>query len=63
MDLLLLWYVYLFYFIFVILFFIIIQVWEGLNVISVGRKMLGATDPAKSEPGTVRGDYAIVTGR
>jgi nucleoside diphosphate kinase len=62
-DLLLLWYVYLFYFIFIILFFIIIQVWEGLNVISVGRKMLGATDPAKSEPGTVRGDYAIVTGR
>jgi len=25
--------------------------------------MLGATDPAKSEPGTIRGDYAIVTGR
>ncbi len=39
------------------------QVWEGLNVITVGRKMLGATDPAKSDPGTIRGDYAIVTGR
>ena len=39
------------------------MVWEGLNAVSVGRKMLGATDPAKSEPGTIRGDYAIVTGR
>jgi nucleoside-diphosphate kinase len=39
------------------------MVWEGLNVVSVGRKMLGATDPAKSDPGTIRGDYAIVTGR
>jgi nucleoside-diphosphate kinase len=42
---------------------VVAMVWEGLNVISVGRKMLGATDPAKSEPGTIRGDYAIVTGR
>jgi len=25
--------------------------------------MLGATNPANSEPGTIRGDYAIVTGR
>ena len=34
-----------------------------MNVINVGRKMLGATDPAKAEPGTIRGDFAIVTGR
>jgi len=39
------------------------MVWEGANVISVGRKMLGATNPANSEPGTIRGDYGIVTGR
>ncbi|CAF0879579.1 unnamed protein product [Adineta steineri] len=39
------------------------MVWEGLNVISVGRKMLGATDPSKAEPGTIRGDFSIVTGR
>ena len=39
------------------------MVWEGLNVVTVGRKMLGATDPAKSEPGTIRGDFGIVTGR
>lgn len=34
-----------------------------MNVITVGRKMLGATNPANSEPGTIRGDYGIVTGR
>ncbi|CAF0866298.1 unnamed protein product [Rotaria sordida] len=42
---------------------VVAMVWEGLNVITVGRKMLGATDPAKSDPGTLRGDYGIVTGR
>ena len=42
---------------------LLVQVWEGLNVITVGRKILGATDPAKAEPGTIRGDFGIVTGR
>ncbi|CAF2490506.1 unnamed protein product [Rotaria sp. Silwood2] len=42
---------------------VVAMVWEGLNVITVGRKMLGATDPAKSDPGTIRGDFGIVTGR
>ncbi|CAF3898842.1 unnamed protein product, partial [Rotaria sp. Silwood2] len=42
---------------------VVAMVWEGLNVVAVGRKMLGATDPAKSEPGTIRGDFGIVTGR
>ncbi|CAF4069696.1 unnamed protein product, partial [Rotaria magnacalcarata] len=42
---------------------VVATVWEGTNVITVGRKMLGATDPAKSEPGTIRGDFGIVTGR
>ncbi|CAF3134671.1 unnamed protein product [Rotaria socialis] len=42
---------------------VVATVWEGVNVITVGRKMLGATDPAKSEPGTIRGDFGIVTGR
>jgi len=42
---------------------VVAMVWEGLNVVSVGRKMLGATNPANSEPGTIRGDFAIVTGR
>ncbi|RVW43130.1 Nucleoside diphosphate kinase IV, chloroplastic/mitochondrial [Vitis vinifera] len=28
-----------------------------------GRKLIGATDPQKSEPGTIRGDLAVVVGR
>jgi nucleoside-diphosphate kinase len=39
------------------------MVWEGEGVVKYGRKIIGATNPANSEPGTVRGDYAIVTGR
>eukprot|EP00916_Digyalum_oweni_P008542 GHVL01014304.1.p1 GENE.GHVL01014304.1~~GHVL01014304.1.p1 ORF type:complete len:136 (+),score=14.71 GHVL01014304.1:82-489(+) len=39
------------------------MVYEGKNVVKVGRKLLGATDPADSEPGTIRGDYAIDIGR
>ena len=34
-------------------------VFEGENVIELIRKALGATDPAKSEKGTVRGDFGI----
>ncbi|RDY10940.1 Nucleoside diphosphate kinase IV, chloroplastic/mitochondrial [Mucuna pruriens] len=39
------------------------MVWEGQGVISYGRKLIGATDPQKSEPGTIRGDLAVVVGR
>jgi len=39
------------------------QVWEGQGVITYGRKLIGATDPQKSEPGTIRGDLAVVVGR
>jgi len=38
-------------------------VWEGRNVVSTGRKIIGATNPAASEPGTIRGDFAIEIGR
>lgn len=34
------------------------MVWEGENVISVARLMMGATNPEQSAPGTVRGDYS-----
>ncbi len=36
---------------------------EGKNAVSVVRGTMGATDPAKSGPGTVRGDMAIDMGR
>jgi len=39
------------------------MVWEGSNVVKMGRKMLGATKPQESEPGTIRGDYCIDVGR
>merc|ERR1712195_372313 len=35
------------------------MVWEGDNVVLTGRKMLGATKPSDSEPGTIRGDFCI----
>ncbi|CAA2991824.1 nucleoside diphosphate kinase [Olea europaea subsp. europaea] len=39
------------------------MVWEGKNVVTTGRKIIGATNPADSAPGTIRGDYAIDIGR
>jgi len=39
------------------------MVWEGKDVVRMGRKMLGATNPLDSEPGTIRGDYCIEVGR
>ena len=38
------------------------MVWEGLDAVKTGRKMLGATNPLASEPGTIRGDYALQVG-
>jgi len=42
---------------------VVAMVWEGKNVVSTGRKIIGATNPAESAPGTIRGDYAIMVGR
>ncbi|GJQ70691.1 putative NDK protein [Trypoxylus dichotomus] len=39
------------------------MVWEGLNSVKTGRVMLGATNPADSAPGTIRGDLCIQVGR
>ncbi|KAK4338511.1 hypothetical protein RND71_042998 [Anisodus tanguticus] len=36
---------------------------NGERVIRYGRKLIGVTDPQKSEPGTIRGDLAVVVGR
>jgi len=35
---------------------------EGPDAISLCRKVMGATRPSESEPGTIRGDFAIDTG-
>jgi len=42
---------------------IVAMVWEGLNAVKTGRVMLGATNPADSAPGTIRGDLCIHVGR
>ncbi|RYR62567.1 hypothetical protein Ahy_A04g020247 [Arachis hypogaea] len=39
------------------------QVWKGEEVITYGRKLIGATDPQKSAPGTIRGDMVVNVGR
>ena len=42
---------------------IIAAVLEGSDAVEVGRKTIGATNPAEAEPGTIRGDLALETGR
>lgn len=42
---------------------IVAMCWEGSNVVQCGRALLGATNPAESAPGTIRGDLSIETGR
>ncbi|XP_057293919.1 nucleoside diphosphate kinase B-like [Hydractinia symbiolongicarpus] len=39
------------------------MVWEGKDVVKQGRAMMGETDPLKSKPGSIRGDYSIDLGR
>jgi nucleoside-diphosphate kinase len=39
------------------------MVWQGKEAVSTGRKMLGATNPLDSAPGTIRGDFCIEVGR
>jgi len=39
------------------------MVWEGPNAIKAVRQTMGATNPLQAEPGTVRHDYALMTGR
>ena len=38
---------------------IIAAVFQGDKVVDVSRKIMGATDPAKAETGTIRGDFGL----
>ncbi len=38
---------------------IVAMVWEGPGAIATVRQTMGATDPAKAAPGTIRGDLAV----
>jgi len=42
---------------------IVAMVWEGEDVIASGRKLMGATKPKDSAPGTIRGDLCVNMGR
>lgn len=39
------------------------KAWEGVGVVASARKLIGKTDPLQAEPGTIRGDLAVQTGR
>ncbi len=42
---------------------VVCMVWEGKDSIAGGRRLLGATKPSDSAPGTIRADYCIDVGR
>ncbi len=41
---------------------VVVQVLEGEDAIKKYRDVLGATDPAKAEPGTIRKEFAVSLG-
>ena len=42
---------------------VVAMVWEGDGVVASARKMIGATNPLTSEPGSIRGDFGVNIGR
>jgi nucleoside-diphosphate kinase len=38
---------------------VVAMVWEGPGAVALVRSMMGATNPASSAPGTIRGDLAV----
>ena len=41
---------------------VVAMVWEGDGAVALARTLIGATDPQKAAPGTIRGDLAVFTG-
>ena len=39
------------------------MVWEGENVITTARQMMGSTNPKDAAPGTIRGDFGVTVGK
>ncbi|MEQ1756130.1 MAG: nucleoside-diphosphate kinase [Micropepsaceae bacterium] len=37
---------------------VVVQVLEGVNAVAKNREVMGATDPSKAAPGTIRKDFA-----
>ncbi len=42
---------------------VVAMIWEGDKAVELVRSMIGATDPSKAVPGTIRGDLAVFTGK
>ena len=42
---------------------VVCMVWEGHEAVSAVRVMMGKTNPAEAQPGTIRGDMALHPGR
>jgi nucleoside-diphosphate kinase len=38
---------------------VVVQVLEGPDAVALSREIMGATDPAKADPGTIRKDFAV----
>jgi nucleoside-diphosphate kinase len=41
---------------------VVAMIWEGREAVTVVRGLMGATDPLKAAPGTIRGDLALDLG-
>lgn len=39
------------------------MVWEGENVITTARSMMGKTNPSEAVPSTIRGDFGVTVGK
>jgi nucleoside-diphosphate kinase len=42
---------------------VVAMIWEGDESVEIARTLIGATDPRKASPGTIRGDLAVFTGK
>jgi len=38
---------------------VVAMVWEGKNIIGIARELMGATNPAQANPGSIRGIYGM----
>ncbi|XP_069005431.1 nucleoside diphosphate kinase, mitochondrial [Embiotoca jacksoni] len=42
---------------------VVVMVWEGHNIVQVSRTMVGHTNPAEAQAGTIRGDFSFHVSR
>lgn len=42
---------------------VVLMAWEGLECVEAVRLIVGSTNPRQAQPGSIRGDFAMDTGR